>query len=159
VLFSRVLSGLLAQVLVSYAGVPLVVLFDVAFATSVAAAALALAFPSGRGGGASADHRAPVRTLSPSSVLSYLRAAYWDTGLLPLSVWWMLAQCVLLKVEGYAASLWYQLDPLIEYNGYVDATARLMGAAGALVPALGPASRLLANVRGLRGLRGRDVSL
>ena len=50
------------------------------------------------------------------------------------SIWWMLAMCALVAVEGYSSSIWYALDPTIAYNGFVDAGARLVAAGGALLP-------------------------
>jgi len=62
-------------------------------------------------------------------------AAYHRPSVLSWSLWWMLAMCGIVAVEGYASSVWYALGD-VPYYGYVDAAARLAAAGGALLPML-----------------------
>ena len=63
-------------------------------------------------------------------------AIYARPEVLVWSLWWLLAFCGLVAVEGYSSSIWYSLDPTIAYNGFVDASARLVAAAAAFLPML-----------------------
>ena len=62
-------------------------------------------------------------------------AAYHRPSVLSWSLWWMLAMCGVVAVEGYASSVWYALG-YVPYYGYVDAAARLAATGGALLPML-----------------------
>ena len=187
VLLGSVLSGILAQVLVSYLYQPLVLLFYITLATSAAGTLSSLFLP-----GAPAATDSPViaegtdsaisdrtdldradrakssefdgtaATVNADSTVSTdgadkrvagdrsrvplrralaeyaraLRSSFSSADLATWSVWWALAFCGLLAVEGYASSVWYSIDASVTFNGFCDSVGRLAGAAGSVVPTL-----------------------
>lgn len=65
-------------------------------------------------------------------------SAYSNSTVLKWSIWWSLATCGQLQVLAYAQILWKEIDENDQsvYNGAVEATVTLLGAAGAMAAGL-----------------------
>lgn len=139
-------SGVLAQLLVLYADVPLVTLFYISFVSSCIALVQSLWFPGTTIVDTFKAYYWPQAGEAPKSTtggrmhaffvhgIAFCKRIYSDRLLLVMSLLLCLVQCGILAIEGYASSLWYFVDPSVEFNGFVDSAARLCGAIGAFLP-------------------------
>ncbi|XP_065357427.1 thiamine transporter 1 [Calliphora vicina] len=73
-----------------------------------------------------------------SLLLQHTISAYSNRTVLKWSIWWSLATCGQLQVISYAQILWKEIDENNEsfYNGGVEATVTLLGAAAAMAAGL-----------------------
>lgn len=129
VLIGHVGANLLGQLLVTKFHSPLIVLFYISLGTIIIATIISLFFPA-----------VTIELKSCSQNFSNMKASFLDIvankETLPWAGWYFFALASNDMVLNYATTLFYDVDPSVDWNGAVMAVVRLAGAAGAVIPSI-----------------------